>query len=430
MALIVKNGRVIDPLTKLDEVLDIKCEGERIISIAQSIESSDGDEVIDASGYLVLPGLIDMHVHFREPGREDVETNLGGAMVAAKSGFTSVCTMPNTTPVIDNQALVKFIKMESEKGPINIFPIAKITKGGLGEEITEMGELIKAGAVAFSDDGTTVMNPLVMRRALEYSKMFNVPLLCHSEDEFLADGGSMNEGEVSIRLGIKGIPNESEEVIVGRDIILARLTGGRSHVCHLSSAGSAELVEFGKERGINITCETAPHYFALNDSAVEEHLSMAKMNPPLRSEENRLKIIEYLRKGIIDAIATDHAPHSLHEKNQEINYAPFGIVGLETSVPLILTELVRNNGFSYFDAFDKVTCNPARILGIDRGNLSQGGYADITIIDPDEEVEINEEFFVSKCKNSPFIGLKLYGAVKNTICNGRVVYDSKTGKIG
>ncbi len=427
MALIIKNGRVIDPLSGTDGFLAIKCENDRITDISEKIDISEGDTVIDAQGCVVLPGLIDMHVHFREPGREDVETIIGGARVAAKSGFTSVCPMPNTSPVIDNQALVRFIKMEAERGLVNVFPVAKITKGGKGEEISEMGELINAGAVAFSDDGNTVMNSLVMRRALQYSKMFNVPLLSHSEDEELVDGGVMNEGLNSVKLGIKGIPNECEEVIVSRDILLAKLTGGRVHVCHMSSGGSAELVKFGKERGVNVTCETAPHYFALNDSAVEEQLSMAKMNPPLRSEEDRLKIIENLKSGVIDVIATDHAPHALHDKNQEINYAPFGIVGLETAVPLIITVLVRENGFTYFEAFDKVTCNPARILGLDRGSLSVGGHADITIIDPEKEIEINDSFFVSKCKNSPFMGRKLYGLVINTICNGRVVYDSKNG---
>jgi len=430
MALIIKNGRVIDPLTKRDENLDIKCEDEKIVQISKGIEPGSDDEVIDATGCLVLPGLIDMHVHFREPGREDVETIIGGSRVAAKSGFTSVCTMPNTTPVIDNQALVRFIKMEAEKGLINIFPVAKITKGGKGEEISEMGELITAGAIAFSDDGTTVMNPLVMRRALEYSKMFDVPLLSHSEDEYLADNGVMNEGLNSVKMGIKGIPNECEELIVSRDILLAKLTGGRVHICHMSSAGSAELVEFGKKKGIKVTCETAPHYFALNDSVVEEQLSMAKMNPPLRSEEDRVKIIEYLKSGIIDVIATDHAPHALHDKKQEISYAPFGIVGLETSVPLIITELVKNNGFTYFEAFDKITCNPAKILGLDRGYLAENGAADVTIIDPDAEIEIDDNFFISKCKNSPFIGRKLFGLVKHTVCGGSVVYDSVNGVAG
>ena len=303
--------------------------------------------MIDATGCLVLPGLIDMHVHFREPGREDVETIYGGSMVAAKGGFTSVCTMPNTDPVIDNQALVRFIKLEAEKGPINVYPVATITKGLKGEEISEMGELINAGAVGFSDDGMPVMSSILMRRALEYSRMFDVPIITHSEDLDLTDDGIMNEGKNSTLLGLKGIPRESEEVMIARDVILTRLAGGRLHVAHVSSGGSIEIIRRAKSDGIRVTCETAPHYFSLNDDAVAEYLSMAKMKPPLRTEDDRKAIIEGLKRGIIDVIASDHAPHSMNEKMQELEYAPFGIVGLETTVPLIITVLVRENGFSY-----------------------------------------------------------------------------------
>jgi dihydroorotase len=422
LKIVIKNGRVIDPASKVDEALDVLIEDDTIADISHNIAARDDYGVIDASGCLVLPGLIDMHVHFREPGREDVETIYGGSKVAARSGFTSVCTMPNTDPVIDNQALVRFIKLEAEKGPINVFPIATITKGMKGEEISEMGELISAGAVGFSDDGLPVMSSILMRRALEYSRMFDVPIIAHSEDLELTDEGIMNEGKNSTLLGLKGIPRESEEVMIARDVILTRLTGGRLHVAHVSSGGSVEIIRRAKSDGIKVTCETAPHYFSLTDDAVAEYLSMAKMKPPLRTEDDRKAIIEGLKRGIIDVIATDHAPHSPNEKMQELEYAPFGIVGLETAVPLIITILVRENGFSYAEAFEKVTVNPARILKIDRGELKIGKVADVTIIDPEKKVTITEDFMLSKCKNSPYIDKELYGSVEYTLCNGNVVH--------
>jgi dihydroorotase len=421
MSILIKNGRMIDPASKFDGKKDILIENNIIAKIADTIDAK-ADTVIDAGGCLVVPGLVDMHVHFREPGREDQETILGGSAVAAKGGFTSVCPMPNTNPPIDNQALVRFIKLESEKGPINVFPIATVTKGRKGEEISEMGDLFDAGAVAFSDDGSPVASPLIMRRALDYARMFDAVILAHEEDQVLADGGSMNEGVNSTQLGIKGIPRESEEVMIARDMVLTKMTGGRMHVQHTSSGGSVEIVRDAKKRGIKVTCETAPHYFALTDSAVQTHMSMAKMNPPLRTEEDRRAIIEGLRDGTVDVIATDHAPHLSYEKEQEIDYAPFGIVGLETAVPLIITKLVKEEKFSYVDAFSKVTSNPGRILKIDRGEIAEGKAADIVIIDPEKKVAITKDFLLSKCKNSPFIGMELSGSVEYTICGGRVVY--------
>jgi len=395
MKIVIKNGRVIDPASGTDEELDVLISDDLIEEIRKDITVDEDAGVIDASGCLVLPGLIDMHVHFREPGREDVETIIGGSAIAAKGGFTSVCTMPNTSPVIDNQALVRFIKLEAEKGPINVFPVATITKGANGEELSEMGELIKAGAVAFSDDGLPVMSSNIMRRALEYSRMFDVPLLTHSEDLELTGNGIMNEGVNSMMLGLKGIPRESEEVMIARDLLLTRLAKGRLHVCHVSSGGAVEIIKWAKENGVNVTCETAPHYFALTDDAVAEHMAMAKMKPPLRTESDRSAMIRGLRDGTIDVIATDHAPHSLNEKMQEMDYAPFGIVGLETSVPLIITELVKKNDFNYIDAFSKVTINPARILKLDRGELKEGCFADITIIDPEKKITIDEDLMKS-----------------------------------
>lgn len=424
MNILIKNGRMIDPASATDDRRDILIENGLISSIASEISPTGDVQTIDAAGCIVLPGLIDIHVHFREPGREDKETILGGSIVAAKSGFTSVCTMPNTSPVIDNQALVRFIKLEAERGPINVFPIATISKGAKGEEISEMGELVNGGAVGFSDDGLPVMSSVLMRRALEYGRLFDVPMISHAEDSVLSDDGIMNEGKKAILLGLKGIPREAEEIMIYRDIVLARLTKGKLHIAHVSSGRSVEIIAEAKKAGINVTCETAPHYFSLTDDAVEEHLSMAKMNPPLRTEEDRLKIIEGLKSGLIDVIATDHAPHLEYEKMQEIEYAPFGIIGLETAVPLIITELVKNNNFSYTDAFSKVTSNPSKIMKLDRGEIKEGKPADITIINPDEKVLIDNSFIVSKCKNTPFIGKELFGKVCYTICKGKIVYRS------
>ncbi len=422
MKLLIQNGRVIDPARGFDDIADVLIRGSIIEKIGKKIPLDEVHERINASGCVVLPGLIDMHVHFREPGREDEETIIGGSQIAAKGGFTSVCTMPNTTPVIDNQALVRFIKLEAENGPINVYPIATVTKGALGEEISEMGELVKAGAVGFSDDGNPVMNSLVMRRALEYARMFGRPIISHAEDLSLSDEGIMNEGRNSVLLGLKGIPREAEEVMISRDVLLARLTQGKLHIAHVSSGGSVEIIKRAKAAGTCVTCETAPHYFSLTDDAVAQFLSMAKMNPPLRTEDDRKKIIEGLRDGTIDVIATDHAPHLSNEKMQEIAYAPFGIVGLETAVPLVITELIRKQNFSFIEAFAKLTVNPARILGIDAGMLAEGKAADIAIINPEKKIIIDEAFIASKCKNTPFLGMELFGSVEYTICSGKIVY--------
>lgn len=422
MNILIKNGTVIDPGTGLQDKLDILVEDGIIKKIAADISGINNPEIIDAKGCIVLPGLIDMHVHFREPGREEVETIIGGLNVAAKSGFTAVCTMPNTNPVIDNQALVRFIKLEAEKGPVNVYPIANISKGGEGNEITEMGELVSGGAVGFSDDGHPVMSSILMRRALEYARMFDAPIITHSEDITLSDKGIMNEGYNSTLLGLKGYPREAEEVMIARDVILARLAKGKLHIAHVSSGGSVEIIKRAKQDGINVTCETAPHYFSLTDDAIRTHLAMAKMNPPLRTEEDRLAVIEGLRDGTIDVIATDHAPHLNNEKMQEIEYAPFGIIGLETAVPLIITRLVKDHGFSYIEAFRKLTSNPAKILKLNAGTLKAGGTADITIINPEKKVRIDEKFIISRCKNTPFLGAELYGSVECTICNGKIVH--------
>ncbi len=422
MKILIKNGVVIDPGSGLEKKLNVLIEDGTIKKMSEKISAPDGAEIIDASECIVLPGLVDMHVHFREPGREDEETIGGGSEIAARGGFTSVCTMPNTTPVIDSQALVRFIKLEAGKGPINVYPIAALSKGSSGEEITEMGELVKGGAIAFSDDGHPVTNSMLMRRALEYARMFDVTIITHSEDLTLSDEGIMNEGNNSIMLGLKGIPSEAEEVMIARDVILAGLTKGKLHVAHVSSAGSVEIIRRAKEDGVRVTCETAPHYFSLNDDAVAAHLAMAKINPPLRTEKDRLAIIEGLKDGTIDVIATDHAPHLNNEKMQELEYAPFGIIGLETAVPLLISKLVRENNFSYLDAFKKLTVNPAKILKLDAGQIKEGGVADVAIVNPGKSVLIDDNFIKSRCKNTPFIGQQLFGSVECTICGGRVVF--------
>jgi dihydroorotase len=427
MKILIKNGRVVDPASNLEKDLDILIENNIIKNISKDIKP-DGDKettLVDASNCIILPGLIDMHVHFREPGREDVETIMGGSEVAAKSGFTTVCTMPNTMPVIDNLALVRFIILEAERSPINVLPIANITKGAQGKEITEMGELVKCGAVGFSDDGSPVMSSVLMRRALEYAKMTNAPIITHSEDLELSDKGIINEGYNSVLLGLRGIPKEAEEVMIARDVILARLAKGKLHIAHVSSAGSVEIIKRAKEEGVNVTCEAAPHHFSLTDDTVKTHLAMAKMNPPLRTEKDRLAIIEGLKSGVIDVIATDHAPHLNNEKMQELEYAPFGIIGLETAVPLVITRLVNEHNFSYTDAFKKLTINPAKILNIQAGELKENKTADITIINPKKKIHVDEKFILSKCKNTPFIGLDLFGSVEYTICNGKIVYKNK-----
>ena len=422
MKVLIKNGRVIDPANGIDKKLDILVENKIIKYKSENIKESEADKIIDAKDCIVVPGLIDMHVHFREPGREDVETIIGGSKVAAKSGYTSVCTMPNTTPPIDNQALVRYIKLEAEKGPINVLPIAKITKGNEGTELSEMGELIQAGAIAFSDDGMPIKSSIVMRRALEYARMFDVPILTHAEDLELTDNGLMNEGDNSIHLGMKGIPSESEEVVIARDVLLTNLTKSKLHICHLSTKNGLEIMKIAKDKKIKVTCETAPHYFSLTDDVVSKQMAMAKMKPPLRTESDRLAIIEGLRNGTIDVIATDHAPHSANEKMQEMEYAPFGIIGLETAVPLIITILIKENKFSYIDAFAKITSNPAKILKSDKGTLSNEAIADITIINPNKKVIIDDSFIISHCKNMPFMGMELYGSIEYTICGGKIVY--------
>lgn len=421
MSILIRNGRMIDPASGFDGNRDILIEGGTVSRIAERIDCA-ADTVIDADGMLVLPGLVDLHVHFREPGGEHKETILGGCASAAKGGYTSVFPMPNTTPPVSNAELVRFTLSEGAKSGINVFPVASITKGRAGEELVDMKELLDAGAAAFSDDGSPVTSSLLMRHALEEARKNSAVILAHEEDTALAHGGCINEGAVSAKLGVRGIPRESEELMIARDVILAKLAGGQLHIQHTSSGGSIDIIREAKKRGIRVTCETAPHYFSLTEDAVLQHGAMAKMNPPLCTEADRRAVIEGLRDGTVDVIATDHAPHPADEKERGLEKAPFGIVGLETSVPLVITKLVKEEKFSYVDAFAKLTSNPCRIAKIDRGRIAEGKAADIVVIDPEKKVQITRDFLVSKCKNSPFIGSELYGSVEYTVCGGKVVY--------
>ena len=426
MKLLVKGGRLIDPDSGLDGVSDLLIEEGRIAAIGKKI-SAEGAEVIQARGRVVAPGLIDMHVHLREPGREDEETVRTGTRAAARGGFTSVACMPNTDPVIDNQGMVKFIYSQAKKtGLVSVFPIGSITKGLGGEELAEIGELKESGVVAISDDGKPVENSEVMRRALEYAKMFNLVVISHCEDKNLKGEGVMHEGYFSTVLGLPGIPAAAEEVMVARDLELVELSGGCLHIAHVTTRRSIEMIRQAKSRGVRVTCETAPHYFSLTDEAVKDFDTNTKMNPPLRTEKDVEAIKGGLQDGTIDVIATDHAPHTIVEKEVEYDLAPFGIIGLETALPLVL-KLVEEGSLTLGEALAKMSRNPAKILRLKKGTLTVGADADITIINLGKEVTVDADEFESRSKNSPFLGWKLKGAAAVTIVGGEVVM--REGKI-
>lgn len=419
--ILIKNGRVIDPTNKIDAVLDILVENGKIIEIGKELRTPNSAiRIIDASGKIVVPGLIDMHVHLREPGYEYKETIKTGTEAALAGGFTSIACMPNTKPVNDNQSVTDFIFDKARKeGAVHVYPVGAITKGLKGEELSEIGELKSAGVIAITDDGKPVMNSELMRRGMEYATMFDLPVISHCEDLHLSEGGVMNEGFVSTELGLKGIPNASEDVMTARDIALAELTGARLHIAHVSTRGAVNLIRDAKNRGVKVTCETAPHYFTLTEKMATDYNTNAKMNPPLRSGDDLQAIREGLKDGTIDVIATDHAPHEASEKDVEFDKAPFGIVGLETSLPLTL-KLVEEDIISLTEAIAKLTVNPARILSLNKGTLSVGADADISIINPDSEWQIDVKKFKSKGKNSPFQGWNVKGMLNTVIMNGIV----------
>lgn len=427
MKLLIKGGRVIDPASGKDKKGSVYIEDGKIKSHpadTKKIESEKGVEIIDAGGKIVAPGLVDIHVHLREPGFEYKETIKTGCESAAAGGFTSIVCMPNTNPINDNASVTEYIMLKARtEGIVNVFPIGAITKGEKGETLAQIGEMYEAGCVGISDDGMPVMNSKVMRHAMEYVKAFGIPVLTHAEDKNLSGHGVMNEGDTSTLLGLGGIPSASEDVMVSRDITLAELTGTHLHICHVSTAGSVRLIRAAKKRGVNVTAEAAPHHFTLTDSAVAGYDTNAKMNPPLRREEDRLALIEGLRDGTIDAIATDHAPHSEDEKKVEFDLAPFGIVGLETSLPLSL-KLVEDGILTLPEMIEKMTSIPSRILNLGRGTLEPGAPADVVIFDAEAPVKIDRTKFRSKSKNTPFNGWDLKGRVLYTIVGGKVVYSA------
>ncbi|MFH1076342.1 MAG: dihydroorotase [Pseudomonadota bacterium] len=429
MRLIIKGGRVIDPCSNTDKLLDLLIEDGIITQIRGSLDdgrwtTDDGlsSTIIDATGKWVTPGLIDMHVHLREPGHEYKETIETGSRAAAAGGFTAICCMPNTYPVNDNQSVTEFILRKAhDTASVKVYPIAAISKGLNGEELSEFGELMAAGAVAVTDDGRPVSNPQLMRRALEYAKQFNLPVISHAEETKLSGSGVMNEGAVSMRLGLRGIPNAAEAVMVARDILLAELTKGRLHIAHVSAKESVRLLREAKARGLSVTAETAPHYFMLTEEAVAGYNTNAKINPPLREKSDIEAILSALQDGTIDVIASDHAPHSALEKDVEFDRAASGIVGLETSLSLSL-KLVKDKILSPLSLIAKMSTNPAKILGISGGRISEGAAADITIIDPDASFIVDAGSFQSRSRNSLFHGWNLQGKAILTIVDGKVVF--------
>jgi dihydroorotase len=423
--LLIRGGRVIDPSRGTDDVADVLLRDGRIEAVGRNIPAEPGASVLDAAGKVVAPGLIDIHVHLREPGFEHAETIATGAMAAAAGGFTAVCAMPNTDPVTDSQATVGFVLRQAARaGKARVYPIAAVSIGQKGEQLTEFGELVEAGAVAVSDDGKPVASSLLMRTALEYAQTFGIAVADHCEDLSLARGGAMHEGLISARLGLKGIPSAAEEIMVARNIILAGLTGGRVHLCHMSTRGSVELIRRGKELGLRVTAEATPHHFTLTHESCLGYDTNAKMNPPLREAADRDAIREGLRDGTIDCIASDHAPHHYDAKEREFDDAPNGIVGLETAFGLAIRELVEPGLLTLPDLLARMSTVPARIFGLPGGTLAVGAPADVVVLDPALRWVVRREELHSRSGNSPFLGEPLVGRALVTIVGGKVVFDA------
>ncbi len=419
--MLLKNGHVVDPAQNLNGKADILLEGDKIVAVGPEL-TADGAQIVDLTGRVVMPGFVDMHVHLREPGREDKETIATGCQAAIHGGFTSIACMPNTTPVADNEAVVEAVLYKAYKANLaDVYPIACITKGQKGEELTEMLLLHQAGAVAFSDDGRTVQNSGVLRRAMDYSKALDGLLISHCEDENLLGSGVVNEGIVSTELGLAGIPNEVEDLIIARDLMLAKLTGCRLHIAHVSTAGGVALIAKAKAEGVRVTAEATPHHLCLTEEAVRGYDTNTKVNPPLRTEADRAALFAGLKAGIIDCVSTDHAPHTIQEKEVEYMYAANGISGLETAVPLIWTDFVTTGQLTLEELALKMSKRPAEILGIAKGTLEPGRMADIVIINPEQEKMVDPAQFYSKGKNTPFVGRMLKGWPEMVIKGGRIV---------
>ena len=422
---VLRGGTIVDPSQKLNEIGDLVVSDGTIAGVGRGIGRPDDAEELDCTGLLVAPGFIDVHCHLREPGREDVETVATGARAAAAGGFTAVCAMPNTDPVTDNQAAVGFIVRQAQRaGAARVYPIGAISVRQEGKVLAEFGEMVGAGAIAVSDDGKPVASAQLMRTALEYARTFRIPVIDHCEEPTLAAGGAMNEGIVSAQLGLKGVPAEAEEIMVIRDILLARLTGGHVHLAHMSTRGSVELIRWGKERGIKVTAEVCPHHLSLTEESVRGYNTNAKMNPPLRTPADVDALRDAVKDGTIDLVATDHAPHHYDEKEREFTDAPNGIVGLETALAVVVTNLVEKGYLSFSDLVERMSCAPARIFNLPGGSLKKGAVADITIFDPAAKWKVDPSQFLSKGRNTPYQGMTLVGRAACTIVGGSVVYRS------
>lgn len=419
--MLIKNANVVLP----DGVVraDLRVEGKTIVRIAPSIEQKEGEELIDATGLTAFPGLIDMHVHLREPGLEYKEDIESGSRAAVHGGFTQVCCMPNTNPVADNKAVVGYIRRRGEEvGLCKIRPIGAITKGEKGESLADIGEMKAEGAVAISDDGVSVVDSRMMRMAMEYASGFSLRCLCHCEDKSLVDGGVVNEGFNATLTGLKGIPRAAEDIMIARDICLAQSLNVPVHICHVSTYSGVEIIRDAKKRGIAVTAETCPHYYAATDDIITSFSTFTKVNPPIREEKDRQALLEGLKDGTIDCIVTDHAPHHENDKNVEYDLAAFGISGIETSFPFAITYLYKTGVLSLPEIADKMSRNPAQILGLEGGELKEGGVADILLADLEESFIVDPEKFFSKGKNTPFAGYRLNGVVKYTVVDGQIKY--------
>lgn len=425
MRLLIKNGRVIDPSSGTDDTLDILIDKGKIVELKARIDAKEA-KLIDASRLVVAPGFIDMHVHLRDPGQEDKETISTGSQAAAKGGFTSIACMPNTNPVNDNRGVTEYILSEAKKkAVVNVFPIAAITRGLRGEELTDMADLVEAGVVAFSDDGHPLENSQTMRRALEYSKLLNILIIDHCEDRNLSGEGVMNEGYYSYLFGLRGMPDSSEEIMIARDIILAQKAGARIHIAHLSAKGAVDLVKEAKKKKVKVTAEVTPHHLFLTDACLETYDTNLKVNPPLRSKEDTQALVQAVKEGAVDVFSTDHAPHATDEKDVEFDIAPFGICGLETAVSLLLDRLVNKNVISLQKFIQMSSTNPALILGLEnKGKISPGADADLTILNLHKEIVVDVKSFKSKSRNTPFHDWKLRGAAVMTIVGGKIVFSS------
>lgn len=422
MDILIKKGYLLDPKTGREGSFDILIEKGLVRKIAKNISLRKA-RLIEAKDYLVLPGLIDLHCHLREPGREDEETILSGSISAAAGGFTTVCCMPNTEPPLDNKVAIRFVQERAKEAACRVLPIGCITQRREGSALAPYGEMVAEGAVAFSDDGNCVMDSLVMRRALEYTKLFEKPIISHAEDAKLAGNGVMNEGVLAVKLGLTGIPRQAESIMVARDVFLSELTGGRLHIAHVTTAEAVQIIRQAKKKNKNLSCEVTVNHLILTEEEVAGYNTNAKVSPPLRTKQDVEALIQGLKDGTIDCIVTDHAPHSEEEKETGFEQAPFGMIGFETSLPLAWS--LAGKGIKPRDLLAKLTSNTCRILGIEGGQVAEGKPADLLVFNPDEEWVYRKEDIKSRSKNSPYIGRKLKGRVVCTICQGRIAYQAK-----